>query len=1039
MSTCLAVLLLFPGLTLGQEATITGTVQDEDGEPLIGANVIVEGLNIGAAADLDGEYTILIPGERVRGQNVRLVARFVGFTPSTERITLEAGEQTINFVLQEDQFLMEESVVTGVADETPRNRLSFSVARVTEDQLDIAPPSSGAISTLAGRIAGARVVQSSGNPRGDASILLRGATSIARGNSPLIVVDGAILEASTIDINALDIESVEVVKGAAAASVYGSRAQSGVIQIRTKRGGSAPVGETRVTYRGEVGGNFLSRRLPRNSSHWRRVTEDGSQFIDTDGNPTDDFFSAADDVSRGQAISDRPFPGQTFDHVDQILENRPNFRNQISVAHNTETGSYYGSFTHSRNPGVIYNLDGTNRQSARLNIDQDIGEYFDVSASASYSQDLADDPQGQAGGRNPFYDVMFFPANINLFERNESGDPRPVFSQSLLQDNPIYTLENRDQSFRRSRFIGSAQARFRPLDWFSLEADLGYDRLDRQDEIFYPSGYETLEPSSLNDGYLAKRPRFQRGLNTSLTAAFRYNFGEFVGRTRARYQAELSDFNFTFARTQNFVVPGVRRLGIGAEDSDDSTSSTFTRTTQLGYFLISDLSFRDRYLVDFTIRRDGSSLFGPSQRWHTYGRVSGSYRIAEEAWWPFRDISEFRIRASYGTAGNRPNFSDQFEVFSIGASGVSKNQLGNRNLRPEFATEQTYGVNAEFFRRFNLELTYAQTTVEDQILAVPLPGYAGFSSQILNAGTVESNTIEATLGAIVLNTRRQRLLANVVFDRTRQEMTEFNRPTYSTGTQNLFRNGVGENFADLYGRRFATGFSDLPDFLAENQDAFQINDDGYLVPVGDSDWTDGISEGLWGTTVEIGGQEYAWGIPIVAFEDGEQANDVVLGNTAPDFNLGLNLDYSFGGLSVGMLWQAEMGYDVYNFTRQWAYRDNFHGDQDQAGKPDSQKKPLGYYATLYNTNSSSSHFVEDASYLKLRELSVGYSFGQERLVQLLGTDLVKRLSVSLVGRNLLTFTGYSGFDPEVGGTLRRVDSFGYPPFRSVTGRFIIEL
>jgi hypothetical protein len=266
----------------------------------------------------------------------------------------------------------------------------------------------------------------------------------------------------------------------------------------------------------------------------------------------------------------------------------------------------------------------------------------------------------------------------------------------------------------------------------------------------------------------------------------------------------------------------------------------------------------------------------------------------------------------------------------------------------------------------------------------------------------------------------------------------------------------------MYGNTWLSDPSQLQNTFGEgvNPSAFDVNDDGYLVPVGEGNtWRDGIAEELWGTQVDIGGgQTAAFGIPVKAL-NAEGEDFVEIGNTVPDFNINFNTNVQWKGFSAYALLSSQVGGDVYNFTRQWSYRDGRHRDQDEFGKPDAEKKINTYYETLYDATNKNDHFVEDGTFLKLRELSLSYTFDRARLNDLLGaSNVLNRLSISLVGRNLLTFTDYSGFDPEVGSsdggeagtaensnnpdtqpstgdaTLYRVDNFDYPPFRTITGR-----
>ena len=275
------------------------------------------------------------------------------------------------------------------------------------------------------------------------------------------------------------------------------------------------------------------------------------------------------------------------------------------------------------------------------------------------------------------------------------------------------------------------------------------------------------------------------------------------------------------------------------------------------------------------------------------------------------------------------------------------------------------------------------------------------------------------------------------FDRTRQEINQLDIAPYRTG---FFYVREGEELGTFYGDRWMTSCSDLPSGVDCGE--FDVNDDGYLVYVGAGNTAgDGIAKDLWGTAGDVGGNSYSWGRPIKT-EDEDGNRFLFMGNTTPDFNLSWSNNFRWKNFNLYALLDGEFGAEVYNQTRAYAYRDNPSGDTDQGGKPDSQKKSLDYYQDLYNVNANSSHFVEDGTFVKLREASLRYTFDQNSVQNLFGALGIDGMSINLIGRNLLTITDYMGYDPEVGTgaggsgggseAIGRVDNFGYPNFRSFT-------
>ena len=470
------------------------------------------------------------------------------------------------------------------------------------------------------------------------------------------------------------------------------------------------------------------------------------------------------------------------------------------------------------------------------------------------------------------------------------------------------------------------------------------------------------------------------------------------------------------------------------------------------------MDYRGRYILDGLIRRDGSSLFGPDERWQTYYRGSVAWRIAQEDFWNIDAIDEFKLRFSLGTAGGRPNFFAQYETFGVSAGAIFPVNLGNTALKPEFTTEREAGMNFVFFENLGLDLTYAWQTTDDQLLLVPQPAFVGFSNQWQNAGAIAAQTYEVSMRYAPIDTQDMGLQFRVNWDKTKQEVTRLDVPDFTQGT---FFVSEGRPLGELWGEVLATSCEQLaPVGISASTCAsnFQVNDDGLLVPTGSSDFTEGFSSGLWGTTVAVdaedGERTYAWGNPIyvqdrspacVASNPTDYMDKCRLteflpyGNTTPDFNTSFATNFRYKGLSLNALLEASVGHKVYNNTAQWALRELRGEDVDQTGKPLEFNKPTGYASVIYNVGSDNSWFAEDGDWLKVRELSLGYTLPQTMIEGLFG-GVFDRVTLNLIGRNLITLTGYRGYDPEVGRsggslgseTLNRVDSFGYPNFRTFT-------
>jgi hypothetical protein len=452
-----------------------------------------------------------------------------------------------------------------------------------------------------------------------------------------------------------------------------------------------------------------------------------------------------------------------------------------------------------------------------------------------------------------------------------------------------------------------------------------------------------------------------------------------------------------------------------------------------GYFALANFDWQGKYIVDALVRRDGSSLFGPEERWHTYYRASGAWRMAEEPWWPVAALNEFKLRYSIGTAGGRPSFGDRFETYSFtDGGGLTKSTLGNRFLKPELATEQEFGFDAIIANIVSVQVSHARTRTTDQLIAVPLPAGFGFSTQWQNAGTVEGRTWEGTIEASVLERPTLRWSLGLVADQSNHEITEFNRRCFRTGTGSAFYRCAGEQLGTMYGTRFLQSVSELPPGLPATQ--FQVNDDGLVVWVGEGG---NFRNHQWGTSTTIDGTSYGWGMPILERDEDGASAVVRIGNTNPDMNWGLSSNLTWRNLTVYGLLNGQVGGNIYNRTNQRMYQYFRSGDTDQAGKPAELKKTTDYYSTLYASNLINQWFVEDASHVKLREVSLRYRMPQAALAQL-GRVGIDGLSIFAIGRNVFTWSDYKGYDPEAGTPLQRMDDFVYPQHRTLTAGFEVR-
>jgi TonB-linked SusC/RagA family outer membrane protein len=1035
-----AALLVLAAAKAQAQATITGRVTDTDGQPLGGAAVSIRELgSYGANTATNGTYTIVVPEDKAKGQSMTLIARYLGKAPGIKAITLNAGRQEVNFSLRADPLRLEELVVTGVNEATSTKKLAFAVGKVSADQLQETPGVT-ALSGLAGKVAGVRVVAASGEPGSAPSIRLRGATSISGSQEPLIIIDGTISRATLADIASEDIERIEVIKGAAASSLYGSDAANGVVQIFTKRGKSLADGKLLVTVRNEVGASFLTKRIPNGNATNFEVGADG-QFLRNAGGAR---------ISEPDGVADNPYP-KYFDHQAEILHPGVFYTNYLSIGQRRGATNFNASFENTHTEGVIFGLKGFGRQNFRLNVDQQLTPRLDLEISTFYGH--SNNNNTAQGPGAPFFTVTFVEPNIDLFAKNPDGSPYRAFIPDKISNaqNPLYNLANEKRDTDRSRFTAGGRMRWRMLDWLTAETNYNFDQ-ERQDfSDMQPFGYLS-NTGQATDGFLFRQAITGRTYNLGATLTAVGTWHGITNTSKVSYIYEDQTFNRVEATADKLFVRQVPEFSSG----DPATYNAFSLNQTIrnrNAFAITTFDIKDKYILDGLIRRDESSLFGPNSRRSYYGRVSGAWRANEDL--KIKGFDEIRLRASYGTAGLRPGFDYQYEVLSTAGGSFSKQTLGNKNLKPAHSAEFEVGGNVEMGGgRFTLEYTYSQKTTKDQIILVDLPSVVGFTNQYQNVGALKSSTHEIAMGYQIVNNRDMAWVVNVTGDRTRQTITDWPLPeklnSFGQQPQTFFL-AQGARLGIMYGNHAIRNINELYDDPAKKAQSgagqaydpanFVVNEEGYVVPK--ANWHCGDNLKIIGTTTPCAaGEKPITYVTCKTFAtDGSctaTTNLVRIGDANPDFNASFSSTFNYKRFAVTGLVDWSQGGNIYNGTRQWPFFDNRDRVYDQRGKPELEKKSQSYYNYFYDGLNANDYFVEPGTYVKIKEVSVNYTLVRDQLKKV-GLGRLENVRLGLLGRNLFTFTKYSGYDPEVSGLdgdpfQFRVDWFQYPHFRTFTGQ-----
>lgn len=1004
---------------MGQNRQITGKVTDaEDGSGVPGATVQVKGTTVATQTDGDGSYTIDASSDQT------LVFSFIGYSTLEEAV---GNRSVINVALDTDLQALDEVIVAGVAGATSRKKMTVSVTKVGAAQLAEVPATSMS-SALSGKVAGFQSAAGSGVPGASVDILLRGDNVLNVSSSPLILMDGIIMTGTLADINVDDVESIEVIKGAAASSLYGSRAGAGVISVTTKRGKSGDFGKPQITLRNEVGFQQLQHTLDVAKSHPYELASDWQQyqgqFTKYAGVNYPAGYSGAGfhpEISgtrfaKADHYLDNPY-GVDNNPVGAVFKTGQSMTNYVGISHRTLKNNIFVSFENTKLDGVVKMRDGYNRQNFRVNVDQELTSWLRLSATNLF---INRNRQPQS---NIFYNISRMEPDVDLFQDNPDGQPyyMPVNQFNGEVQNSLYDLYKPKQKNQSQRWLGSYAANVEFTKWANLDLSQSFEYENYRTETINPKDTYNRALTYTNGG-MSQNSYRDVTKNTQATLNLGHKFGDFDVKGKLSYLFENYEYNYHGLSASGFELYGIENFQ-NFKEINNGTSLKEKEVAQ-NYFAILGLDWRDKVLVDGMYRYDGSSLFGPESRWNPYYRISGAYRISEDV--NINGIDELKVRVAHGTAGIRPRFSWQYEVYSLSKGVASASQKGNEALKPSKTTETEFGLNVDFLKRFTFEAVYAQSLTTDQFLSAPLIPFLndGFNRQWLNAGSVSSKTFEATLGANWTAKKDFSWNTNFVFTRVRQKITDLPIPPYwlgdvpgiddlPSGDQTLFRIAENESYGAIYGRRFVHTLDEMSRQLPEGKTIadYEVNSDGFVVP-----------KGSIGTPAE----------QVTVYQENGEDWMGKIGDGNADFNMGISNTIRWKNFTAYALLDWKQGGDVYNGNDQRLAFNLRSAKMDMTNVPQAEKKAYDYwFLGLYDVNKGNEYWVEDASYLKLREVALGYTIPNSVMGNFLN-GAISGVTFKVIGRNLATLTGYSGYDPEVGNLRQPVDGIGANPnFRNI--------
>jgi TonB-linked SusC/RagA family outer membrane protein len=976
--------LMFCGMALAQR-TITGNIADNSGLALIGANVTVKGTTIGVITDIDGNYSIQIPGG-----DQTLVFSYTGF--NTQEIAV-GSETTLNVVLAEG-VLLNEVVKVGYSD-VARNKMISSVAQVNADKIENVPLTD-VNQLLQGNAAGVYTTANSGQPGSAQQVRIRGIGSLSSGSNPLYVVDGVIMSqgnfsqldgANATDVlaqfNPNDIQNITVLKDASATALYGSRGANGVVLITTKRG---KAGKTDLNAKFQYGttspsfGNFELMSAQQQWDYEREILANSGQ-------------------TQAQIDGRRPASllNETADWLDIAFRDGKTLNAELQASGGNEKTRFFISGGYFDQEGILFESK-FNRTSARANIDHTATDKLTFSANinASYSENANavsgnrfQSPIAAAFTTTPMQSP--YKADGTLYTGLEDD-----WGAAVIGDNFLYSLPLNPVGINTFRFISKIEANYDIIDnlKFTQSANIDWINIDEID----------FDDPTTNDGV---------NDNGTITNSFTKN-RTYTTQSLLKYFADfgsdhsidiLGGFEFQGSDFETFNAGG-KGLASGKLKTLNSTAeANFVGGSKTKYAFVSYLSqvnysFRDKYLLSASIRRDGSSRFGQDNRWANFWSVGGAWNITDESFLSDSGLfDDLRLRGSYGTAGNAAigNFPSQ-ELYGFGAAylnspGSTPTQIANPILTWEESSTLNVGLDFGILdNKVSGSVEYYVKNSNANLLNVPVSSTSGFTSALRNIGEIQNSGVEVTFNITPIAS----------FD-------------------NGFAWNISGNFSANDNKIVA---------LPEGED---INAGNLQV------WREGLPIRSF-FMQKWAGVNPADGTPLWFTEEGgvtgsySQADRIIVGNATPDFTAGLTNTFSYRGVTLSTFFYTAQGNEIYNGSKGfldsdgrrfgWVHITDALDHWKQPG--DISERPLPLSGGNSGAANTSTRYLEDGSFIRLRNVLLGY-----RLPSSL-TDKLKLGSVNIYaqGVNLWTMTDYSGIDPEADEDGN--EFFRYPVGKSVT-------
>ena len=1019
-----ALLLLLTMVSLAtyaQDRTISGTITDDADNPLPGVSVLAKGTQKGTTTNTQGEYSLSLPGN-----SRTLVFSYIGY--KTIEVAVN-NESSISLKLEPSEEALGELVVVGYGTQK-KSTLTGAVSSVTPKELKALPVVS-ATQALQGRVPGVQITNNSG-PGTEPVVRIRGVGSVSLNPNPLYVIDG-VPAGGLNNIDPKDIESLEVLKDASAAAIYGSRAANGVVLITTKKG---TPGKMQINLDSYVGTQSAWKTL--DLLNRDQYIKYGTALVTASGQAVPGRFNNLNTPIYDGAST--TFAQTDTDWQDVMFRNAPITDNQLSLSGGNATSRFYTSVGYFDQKGILPNTE-YHRYSFRINSDHKAKKWLTIGQTLLAATDFQI-AERDGGGRSLIMNTMRMipywptrdPTKLGGFSTTAQG------LDATDPENPlrIAEMEQQNQQNHAFKLIGTIFAEVKFTDWLKYKFTAGTDFASTRFNGFLPiydDGNRTRANATVQEN---RNQYFSTVFTNALT--FEKTFGKhYINVLGVAEQQKSSSMgiNASGVRPDNSieVIQGV---------TNPNGSSTRSENTLISYVGRLNYEFAGKYLLGASVRRDGSSKFAPGHKWGTFPAVSAGWRISEEGFMKsIAAISELKIRGSYGQTGYNsigdyewyPLVRASNTLYPFGnktQAGSYFDKLGNSNLSWEVTNMTNIGMDLSLFNnKINLTTEYYVRETNGLLLNVPTAVSIGYSqSPLANVGSMRNKGFELSAGYTQTGRDFNWNLTGML-DVTRNQVLSLATPSATInagsnadfGGTDITRTEAGHPIQSFFGYVVDGIFQSDEEVKAANAKAvaggkgsFYQND---KTAAGDIRFKDLNGDGV------INGDDRKY-----------------LGSYIPKFSYGLNFNGSYKGFDFTLFFQGVQGNKVYNGTKvigQGMLRlFNASTDVLNAWTPQNTNTdvPRAVSGDPNNNSRTSDRFIEDGSYLRLKNFSIGYTIPADKIGKLTGSVLSKaRIYVS--SQNLLTFTKYTGYDPEVsskyGNLLTNGIDYGqYPQARTLT-------